>query len=102
MFPKKFVIDITKLGFSKEFIYNIYDNWLPDDVAVFSYRNTFISGYYDVYEYDEVNKEYKINQGYLKVFLEKLVEIGIDLESEEYIILTIGEYTAEQIREGRF
>lgn len=36
------------------------------------------------------------------MFLEKLVEIGIDLETEEYIILTIGEYTAEQICEGRF
>lgn len=96
MFPKKFIIDITQLGFSKEFIQSIFGDWFSEDYVLFHFKNTLIENYYDIYEDRNFNKEY------LKRFLEKLVEIGIDLETEEYIILTIGEYTAEQIREGRF
>ncbi len=84
MIQRKIVLNIFEMGLPEDVLKLILGEWFSDDMIKFSYENVLTYGYYDILGYSE-------DRNFIKnMFLGRLVQLGIDLQKEEYIILHYG------------
>lgn len=78
MIERKIVLNIFEIGLSEDISRLILGEWFSDDMIKFSYENVLTPNYYDICGYSE-------DRNFIKnMFLGRLVQLGIDLEKEEY------------------